>query len=98
MLVARSLTLVLAATLPFACSPSAKSGKSDKTQSKNSESSGSVQPFAYTDYPDEARTDSGRLGAAANGTLIAASTDAPVEISSTWQNGPSIVVFYRGHW
>lgn len=93
----QALAVFFTAALPLACSNPAQSDKGDTTPAPSAEAS-TPTPFAFTDYPTEARIDNGRLGAAQTESLIAASTDSSVDLSSTWQNGPSVVVFYRGHW
>ena len=100
---------VLAAGLALGCSSNPQSNKSDSTQTSGPDRAGTAgspgsttgapsTPFSFTAYPDEARTDTGRLGAAKSGALVAVSTESPVDLASTWADGPSVVVFYRGFW
>ena len=57
-----------------------------------------ARPLALERYPDRAIRDTGDLGAAADGTLLAATDGSEVELSALWAESDVVLVFYRGHW
>lgn len=38
------------------------------------------------------------IGAAAIDSSVLQADGAPVQLASAWQDGPAVIVFYRGHW
>ncbi len=47
--------------------------------------------------PDKAMKGEAMMGMAADAPLVSAD-GTPLQMASLWQDGPAIVVFYRGHW
>ena len=97
--------LISALALASACanappSDGAPSAPPATTKAPAGTSDGDSRPagFSFERYPDQARTDRGHLGQALSGALVAARSDRRFELQDSWQGGPALIVFYRGHW
>ena len=54
-------------------------------------------PRGHAAYSGEATTGTEGMESAPDPQIVALSGDK-VALSSTWKSGPSVIVFYRGHW
>lgn len=95
---AASIRLALALALAGCSGSSEEPARPAPRQADAPAKAAAQKPYGADAYTGRREVKTEGLGAATDGTLLAATDGAELALSSIYQKGPAVVIFYRGHW